>query len=99
MGPSTMVDRNWRIDDSFQDEALVMNSQFVLPLITKYAMSDPGIAHKGNQFVLPLITKYAMSDPGITYKGHQYITTSGVSSSTYLESLQVSPYVTALLLY
>lgn len=98
MGPSTMVDRNWRIDDSFQDEALVMNSQFVLPLITKYAMSDPGIAHKGNQFVLPLITKYAMSDPGITYKGHQYITTSGVSSSTYLESLQVSPYVTALLL-
>lgn len=98
MGPSTMVDRNWRIDDSFQDEALVMNSQFVLPLITKYAMSDPGIAHKGNQFVLPLITKYAMSDPGITYKGHQYITTTGVSSSTYLESLQVSPYVTALLL-
>lgn len=98
MGPSTMVDRNWRIDDSFQDEALVMNSQFVLPLITKYAMSDPGITHKGNQFVLPLITKYAMSDPGITYKGHQYITTSGVSSSTYLESLQVSPYVTALLL-
>lgn len=98
MGPSTMVDRNWRIDDSFQDEALVMNSQFVLPLITKYAMSDPGIAHKGNQFVLPLITKYAMSDPGIIYKGHQYITTSGVSSSTYLESLQVSPYVTALLL-
>lgn len=98
MGPSTMVDRNWRIDDSFQDEALVMNSQFVLPLITKYAMSDPGIAHKGNQFVLPLITKYAMSDPGITYKGHQYITISGVSSSTYLESLQVSPYVTALLL-
>lgn len=75
-----------------------MNSQFVLPLITKYAMSDPGIAHKGNQFVLPLITKYAMSDPGITYKGHQYITTTGVSSSTYLESLQVSPYVTALLL-
>lgn len=98
MGPSTMVDRNWRIDDSFQDEALVMNSQFVLPLITKYAMSDPGITHKGNQFVLPLITKYAMSDPGITYKGHQYITTSGVTSSTYRESLQVSPYVTALLL-
>lgn len=98
MGPSTMVDRNWRIDDSFQDEALVMNSQFVLPLITKYAMSDPGITHKGNQFVLPLITKYAMSDPGIIYKGHQYITTSGVTSSTYRESLQVSPYVTALLL-
>lgn len=64
-----MVDRNWRIDDSFQDEALVMNSQFVLPLITKYAMSDPGITHKGNQCKLPLIPKYAMSDPEITYKG------------------------------
>lgn len=48
-GPSTMVDRNWRIDDSFQDEALVMNSQFVLPLITKYAMSDPGITHKDTE--------------------------------------------------
>lgn len=91
-----MVDRNWRIDDSFQDEALVMNSQFVLPLITKYAMSDPGITHKGNQFVLPLIPKYTMSDPGITHKGHQYITTSDVTSSSYLESLQVSPYYTAL---
>lgn len=64
-----MVDRNWRIDDSFQDEALVMNSLFVLPLITKYAMSDPGITRKGNQCKLPLIQKYAMSNSEITYKG------------------------------
>lgn len=64
-----MVDRNWRIDDSFQDEALVMNSQFVLPLITKYVMSDPGITRKGNQCILPLIPKDAMFDLGITYKG------------------------------
>ncbi|XP_062607681.1 kinetochore-associated protein 1-like, partial [Saccostrea cucullata] len=35
------VDRDWRIDDSFQDDALVMNSQFVLPLVAKYAMSQP----------------------------------------------------------
>lgn len=64
-----MVDRNWRIDDSFQDEALVMNSQFVLPLITKYAMSDPGITRKGNRCKLPLIQKYAMPNSEITYKG------------------------------
>ncbi|XP_022332534.2 kinetochore-associated protein 1-like [Crassostrea virginica] len=43
MGDPKLVDRDWRINDAFQDEALVMNSQFVLPIITKYAMSDPGI--------------------------------------------------------
>ena len=49
MGDPKLVDRDWRINDAFQDEALVMNSQFVLPIITKYAMSDPGIAATGKQ--------------------------------------------------
>lgn len=49
MGDPKLVDRDWRINDAFQDEALVMNSQFVLPIITKYAMSDPGITATGKQ--------------------------------------------------
>lgn len=92
-----MVDRNWRIDDSFQDEALVMNSQFVLPLITKYAMSDPGITHKGNH----LYCLSSQSMPCLTQRshinGHEYIITNDVTSSSCLESLQVLPYDSALL--
>lgn len=81
-----MVDRNWRIDDSFQDEALVMNSQFVLPLITKYAMSDPGITRKGNQCNVYCLSSQSM--PCLTQrshiKGHQYIITNDVTSSSCL---------------
>lgn len=64
-----MVDRNWRIDDFFQDEVLVMNFQFVLFFIIKYVMFDLGIIYKGNQCKLFFILKYVMFDLEIIYKG------------------------------
>lgn len=69
VGFSIMVDRNWRIDDSFQDEVLVMNFQFVLFFIIKYVMFDLGIIRKGNRCKLFFILKYVMFDLQIIYKG------------------------------